>query len=61
MVVNVILEQDDVKSFKGRTGAVVPQSGDYTPVMVGVTAGTTDLTAGSSKGTPGTFYFVYKT
>lgn len=34
-----------VTSFKGRTGAVTPQSGDYTADMVGFTPGETGMTA----------------
>lgn len=35
MVINVIYECTQVTSFKGRTGAVLPQEGDYTAAMVG--------------------------
>lgn len=65
MVINVILEEDNVKSFNGRTGDVVPQNGDYTANMVGAIAsdqiryGTADIGVNAALAT-GTFYFVYE-
>lgn len=63
-----------VESFNGRTGAVTPQTGDYTAEMVGavtntevtqklnekITYGTTDLTAGTSDLATGNVYLVYE-
>lgn len=49
-----------VTSFNGRTGAVTPQTGDYTAEMVGITYGTSDLTPGTSSLATGTVYLVYE-
>lgn len=53
-------ESGGVSSFNGRTGAVVPASGDYTPEMVGITYGTADLTPGTSSLATGKIYLVYQ-